>query len=222
MNDKLSQLSKISNDNIDFDCTKLPSVEKEESMLEKFREMENKIKEAKAYETAQIVNKFNEYAKQIDMLNLEIERRTKENEKLEREKDLEKQRNIELLEQYQKLSMQKQSYNDKIAELRNETIAKFESNLAEIDRKDAECKKLQKEFILMSNILKFRIIDDDEEKTKGFFINDKTGEVMPYVSYKNQSPAQRSLDFWTTLNSFLGYKVEEMIQTPTRNPNTQG
>ena len=124
--------------------------------------------------------------------------------------------NLENLEnEFNKLSNQlenlnhlKKTLNDQILSLRKSSTEIFDLEIKKNEKNNNEIKKLKKEFNLLVNILKYRLLNIKEinggKRIEGYMI-DIDKNLLKYREFdlKETNIKQRYLNFWKDLKNFL-------------------
>ena len=192
------------------------NLDKEREYLSKHQITEKNLTEILSYKTVLLQNSLNEAKANYDGLISEINRYKITNYELrEQLEKLVNEFNL-LASKFKKISENKKELNDNIIYLRKQSISAVNNQLAKNSEIDTKIKRLKKEFCLLVNILKFRIVNLDTVKAdgviKGYLINvDKN--VIQFFQEKldKDDDVTKALSFWKQLLIFLNSDNKENI-----------
>ena len=113
-----------------------------------------------------------------------------------------------LSNQLENLNYLKKTLNDQILSLRKSSTEIFDLEIKKNEKNSNEIKKLKKEFNLMVNILKYRILNikeiNNRKRIEGYMI-DIDRNLLKYREFdlNETNIKQRYLNFWKDLKKFL-------------------
>lgn len=188
--------------------SKFMNMDTEVEYLNKLQITENNIKEIFSYKKMKLKNEYASIQQEnLSYQNL-VAQINEENKILQKKfEDLRIQFN-ELTQEFNKLNEMKQKLNKEIIQLRHESSTEVEGQLAKKAKGDKYIRQLKKEFCLLVNILKYRIVNYDtakkENAIKGYLLNINNNAIKFFGINRDDIALKNYLNFWNSLNTLLG------------------
>jgi len=184
------------------------NLNEEIELLSKIKLKQNKIKQLYKIKILDINNKIGLLKKKYDIQIEKIKNLYDYDTTLKINlENLENEFN-KLSNQLENLNYLKKTLNDQILSLRKSSTEIFDLEIKKNEKNSNEIKKLKKEFNLMVNILKYRILNikeiNNRKRIEGYMI-DIDRNLLKYREFdlNEIDIKQRYLNFWKDLKNFL-------------------
>lgn len=198
------RLSLLNNDSF---LSKLKNMEEETENLKKLKISQNNLHDLLYKKQMNSQNSISKIQEELTNQNQKNSQLKEINFQLQKQYDDLVNEFNQLREKFEKINFDKKKLNDNIMQLRKESISEVDNKLAQKAKENAKIKKLKKEFCLLVNILKYRIVNSDsvpeDNEIKGYLLNIDRGIIQSFSSNRIEPLSKRYIDFWNELKSFL-------------------
>lgn len=189
----------------------------ESNELQQLQFLQNQINQHQINQTNLSTSSLNNKKNQLNdkhkqLLKIEQETKTLKSEL----QKLEEQTN-KLQTTYHKETNQNKELTKKLINLRKDNLIMFFNQLSQNEKYNYNCNFLKKEICLLSNILKYRIVnvdsDDNDNLINGYMVDVERNSIEVFNSSKNKDNDNNSTNFWKKMRMFLNHSPYSSVHS---------